>query len=82
MNRIVVTLTLCVVATGLVSRTQQTERTASNAEPMKKFDSGGHNAARRRTLSIASYNEEARVFHWRLTMPPDLGPTMSARSSR
>jgi len=63
-NRLLAVLTLCVVATGVVSRTQHTE-TSSRRYPSGR-DAVPHNA-----LAIASCDEEARVFHWRLTMPPD-----------
>ena len=82
MNRFVVILTLCVVATGLGARTPQTGRAASNAESMKEFHRAEQEAVRQHAIATASCDEEAHVFHWRLTMPPDLGSTLSTGRSR
>jgi len=74
-NRLGVILTLCVVTTGLVTRTQQTQ-ISSHQLP------GGQDALPHNNLAIASCDEEARVFHWRLTMPLDQGSSMSIRRPR
>jgi hypothetical protein len=79
-NRLIVILTLSVVATGLVSRTQHTGRAASNAEPMKKLDSSGRDALPHN--DTAFWNAEGCVFHWRITMPPDQGCSMSMPKPR
>ena len=70
MNRFVLMLTLG-VASGLVARSQQTARTASNSESVKKISSASQDAVRDDVRLAASCGEEAHVFHWRLTMPPE-----------
>ena len=65
MNRLIVILTLSVVATGLVPRTQHAARAASDDEPMKKLNSSGQDALPHN--AIAFCNAEAYVFHWRIT---------------
>ena len=80
MNRLIVILTLSVVATGLVSRTQHTGRAASNAEPMKKLDSSGRDALAHNDTAFC--NAEGYVFHWRITMPPDQDCSMSTPKPR
>jgi hypothetical protein len=79
-NRLIVILTLSVVATGLVPRTQHTARAASNGEPMKKLNSSGQDALPHN--AIAFCNAEAYVFHWRITMPPDQACSMSTPKPR
>jgi len=73
-NRLIVILTLSVVATGLVSRTQHTGRAASNAEAMKNLYSSRQNVVPHNATAFC--NAEAYVFHWRITMPPDQGCSM------
>lgn len=42
----------------------------------------GQDAVRHNVPATVSYDEEVRVFHWRLTLPPDQGSSISTRKPR